>query len=86
MAIFGIYVRFLGCKLLLVSGVMAEAVRLANSCSFALSSCAHSGNEERAAKLCQEFQVNGEREWFEVKIRSMGTCEKELQEDKEVRF
>jgi len=34
-----------------------EAVRLANSCSFALSSCAHSGNEERAAKLCQEFQA-----------------------------
>lgn len=34
-----------------------EAVRLANACCFALSSCAHSGDETRAAKLCQQFQA-----------------------------
>eukprot|EP00414_Alexandrium_minutum_P000722 CAMPEP_0113820238 /NCGR_PEP_ID=MMETSP0328-20130328/1140_1 /TAXON_ID=39455 /ORGANISM="Alexandrium minutum" /LENGTH=518 /DNA_ID=CAMNT_0000788173 /DNA_START=82 /DNA_END=1635 /DNA_ORIENTATION=+ /assembly_acc=CAM_ASM_000350 len=29
-----------------------EAVRLANSCAFALSSCAHSADESRAARIC----------------------------------
>lgn len=34
-----------------------QALRLANACAFALSSCAHSGDEQRAAKLCQGFEV-----------------------------
>ncbi|CAK9007918.1 unnamed protein product [Durusdinium trenchii] len=34
-----------------------EALRLANACAFALSSCAHSGDEQRAAKLCQGFEA-----------------------------
>lgn len=34
-----------------------EAVRLANSCRFALSSCAHSADDARAAKLCSRFEA-----------------------------
>lgn len=34
-----------------------EAVRLANACRFALSSCAHSKDQERAAKLCLQFEA-----------------------------
>mmetsp|Transcript_17514 Transcript_17514/g.52682 ORF Transcript_17514/g.52682 Transcript_17514/m.52682 type:complete len:610 (-) Transcript_17514:55-1884(-) len=35
----------------------AEAVRLANNCSFALSSCAHSSNEQRAARICAKLEA-----------------------------
>eukprot|EP00931_Biecheleriopsis_adriatica_P032462 TRINITY_DN18941_c0_g1_i1.p1 TRINITY_DN18941_c0_g1~~TRINITY_DN18941_c0_g1_i1.p1 ORF type:complete len:641 (-),score=136.65 TRINITY_DN18941_c0_g1_i1:141-2015(-) len=35
----------------------AEALRLANSCAFALSSCAHSQDEGRAARLCAGFEA-----------------------------
>mmetsp|Transcript_17283 Transcript_17283/g.52001 ORF Transcript_17283/g.52001 Transcript_17283/m.52001 type:complete len:610 (+) Transcript_17283:70-1899(+) len=34
-----------------------EAVRLANSCSFALSSCAHSADEARAARICARLEA-----------------------------
>lgn len=34
-----------------------EAVRLANNCSFALSSCAHSGDQERAARICARLEA-----------------------------
>eukprot|EP00933_Yihiella_yeosuensis_P039613 TRINITY_DN33695_c0_g1_i2.p1 TRINITY_DN33695_c0_g1~~TRINITY_DN33695_c0_g1_i2.p1 ORF type:complete len:345 (+),score=70.61 TRINITY_DN33695_c0_g1_i2:303-1337(+) len=35
----------------------AEALRIANNCSFALSSCAHSRDEARAARLCSKFEA-----------------------------
>jgi len=35
----------------------AEAVRLANSCCFALSSCAHSGDQARAARICSRLEA-----------------------------
>jgi len=35
----------------------AEAVRIANNCAFALSSCAHSADQARAAKLCAGFEA-----------------------------
>jgi len=35
----------------------AEAIRLANACCFALSSCAHSGDEERAARICSRLEA-----------------------------
>lgn len=35
----------------------AEAVRIANNCSFALSSCAHSKDQKRAARLCAQFEA-----------------------------
>ena len=34
----------------------AEALRLANACRFALSACAHSSSEQRAAWLCRNFE------------------------------
>eukprot|EP00441_Pelagodinium_beii_P036691 CAMPEP_0197626216 /NCGR_PEP_ID=MMETSP1338-20131121/5285_1 /TAXON_ID=43686 ORGANISM="Pelagodinium beii, Strain RCC1491" /NCGR_SAMPLE_ID=MMETSP1338 /ASSEMBLY_ACC=CAM_ASM_000754 /LENGTH=631 /DNA_ID=CAMNT_0043196739 /DNA_START=30 /DNA_END=1925 /DNA_ORIENTATION=+ len=35
----------------------AEALRIANNCAFALSSCAHSADQSRAAKLCAAFEA-----------------------------
>mmetsp|Transcript_89301 Transcript_89301/g.161156 ORF Transcript_89301/g.161156 Transcript_89301/m.161156 type:complete len:649 (-) Transcript_89301:284-2230(-) len=35
----------------------AEALRLANNCRFALSSCAHSRDQARAARLCSQFEA-----------------------------
>lgn len=34
-----------------------EAVRIANNCSFALSSCAHSADTERAARICSKLEA-----------------------------
>jgi len=34
-----------------------EAVRLANNCSFALSSCAHSADQKRAASICSRLEA-----------------------------
>jgi acyl-CoA reductase-like NAD-dependent aldehyde dehydrogenase len=34
-----------------------EAIRLANNCSFALSSCAHSADQKRAAKICARLEA-----------------------------
>lgn len=34
-----------------------EAVRLANDCAFALSSCAHSGDQNRAARICARLEA-----------------------------
>jgi acyl-CoA reductase-like NAD-dependent aldehyde dehydrogenase len=34
-----------------------EAIRLANKCSFALSSCAHSADNERARRICAQLEA-----------------------------
>mmetsp|Transcript_102032 Transcript_102032/g.286774 ORF Transcript_102032/g.286774 Transcript_102032/m.286774 type:complete len:607 (-) Transcript_102032:122-1942(-) len=34
-----------------------EAIRLANNCRFALSSCAHSGDQQRAARICAKLEA-----------------------------
>jgi len=34
-----------------------EAIALANSCAFALSSCAHSGSQARAAAICSQLEA-----------------------------
>jgi len=34
-----------------------EAIRIANNCSFALSSCAHSADQERAARICSKLEA-----------------------------
>eukprot|EP00928_Gymnodinium_smaydae_P087833 TRINITY_DN72026_c0_g1_i1.p1 TRINITY_DN72026_c0_g1~~TRINITY_DN72026_c0_g1_i1.p1 ORF type:complete len:635 (+),score=162.34 TRINITY_DN72026_c0_g1_i1:63-1907(+) len=34
-----------------------EAVRIANNCSFALSSCAHSADQRRAARICARLEA-----------------------------
>ena len=34
-----------------------EAVRIANDCDFALSSCAHSGSSRRAAAICARLEA-----------------------------
>merc|ERR1719401_731475 len=34
-----------------------EAVRIANNCCFALSSCAHSGDQGRAAAICTRLEA-----------------------------
>mmetsp|Transcript_74526 Transcript_74526/g.155368 ORF Transcript_74526/g.155368 Transcript_74526/m.155368 type:complete len:605 (-) Transcript_74526:79-1893(-) len=34
-----------------------EAIRIANNCSFALSSCAHSNDASRAAKICSKLEA-----------------------------
>merc|ERR1712217_22457 len=34
-----------------------EAVRIANNCDFALSSCAHSANDDRAARLATRLEA-----------------------------
>merc|ERR1712216_390184 len=34
-----------------------EAVRIANNCSFALSSCAHSADDKRAAAICARLEA-----------------------------
>eukprot|EP00429_Kryptoperidinium_foliaceum_P008576 CAMPEP_0176024844 /NCGR_PEP_ID=MMETSP0120_2-20121206/12146_1 /TAXON_ID=160619 /ORGANISM="Kryptoperidinium foliaceum, Strain CCMP 1326" /LENGTH=635 /DNA_ID=CAMNT_0017358025 /DNA_START=1 /DNA_END=1908 /DNA_ORIENTATION=- len=35
----------------------AEAIRIANNCSFALSSCAHSADQPRAARICAQLEA-----------------------------
>jgi len=35
----------------------AEAIRIANNCSFALSSCAHSADQVRAARICAKLEA-----------------------------
>lgn len=35
----------------------SEAVRIANDCDFALSSCAHSGSTKRAAHICERLEA-----------------------------
>ena len=35
----------------------SEAVRIANDCDFALSSCAHSGSTQRAARICERLEA-----------------------------
>merc|ERR1712232_696191 len=34
-----------------------EAIRIANNCPFALSSCAHSGDDARAARICAQLEA-----------------------------